>query len=232
MRCAAWLLAGALCTSVVFADTVRVEADLDATLIEDPAGALANGSGPFFFSGRNNQSEGYLRRALLRFPVAGALPDGAVIEEVSLVLFMSASNPAPRLFTLHRVQAEWSEGASASSGGGGAPSLPGDVTWIHRHNDTALWQSAGGDFLPPASAALEIGDTGVWTWRSADQATLRMRADVILWAAAPHRNFGWILIGDETTSQSVKSFASREHADPALRPYLEITYRLATPPTE
>ena len=36
---------------------------------------------------------------------------------------------------------------------------------------------------------------------------------------------GWILIGDETTPQSVKRISSREDPDAAARPRLEITYR-------
>jgi hypothetical protein len=47
-----------------------------------------------------------------------------------------------------------------------------------------------------------------------------------LWLRGPRRNFGWILLGDETTPQNVKSFASREELDPSLRPVLEVIYRL------
>jgi hypothetical protein len=53
--------------------------------------------------------------------------------------------------------------------------------------------------------------------------------DVRLWWSAPERNFGWILIGDETTPQTAKSFASRESPEPALRPVLEVTYRYSGP---
>ena len=52
-----------------------------------------------------------------------------------------------------------------------------------------------------------------------------MVQDVRLWNSAPQRNFGWILIGDETAPQTAKSFASREFPDPTLRPVLEVNYR-------
>jgi hypothetical protein len=184
-------------------------------------GALGNGSGPALFAGRTNQATDSIRRALLRFDVAGALPAHAIIEWVSLNLYLNPSNSTPRTVRLHRVLAAWGEGASYSSGGGGAPALPGDVTWLYRSWDTNTWVRAGGMFVARVSAAREVASSGFYTWTSTDQ----LAADVSLWAAAPDRNFGWILIGDETTSQSVKSFASREEPDPELRPILEITFR-------
>jgi hypothetical protein len=57
-----------------------------------------------------------------------------------------------------------------------------------------------------------------------------MAADVRLWASAPDRNFGWIVIGDETVRQSAKSVSSRETGDTARRPSLTITYRLPGSP--
>ena len=44
------------------AETVLVEAGRDATLIEDPDGAWANGSGPFLFAGRTTQDQNGIRR--------------------------------------------------------------------------------------------------------------------------------------------------------------------------
>lgn len=222
MRHALWLALLISAASPVAADTIRIAADRDATLIEHPDGSLANGSGPFFFAGRTNQSDGSIRRALVRFDVAGSLPEGAVVESVSLTLFTSSSNSAPRILSLHRVLQDWSEGPSSASGGGGAPALAGDVTWIHTSRDTGFWRQPGGDFIGPESASIEVGETGSYTW--ADDG--RLKADVLLWAFAPQRNFGWELIGDETAPQTSKSFASREHADPALRPALEITFRV------
>ena len=78
----------------------------------------------------------------------------------------------------------------------------------------------GGRFTAEPSAELEVFGSGPYTWNS----TRALVQDVRRWAAAPQRNFGWILIGDESTPQTAKSFASREHPDPMLRPVLEITY--------
>jgi hypothetical protein len=203
-------------------DTVRLEADRDATLIENAEGAWANGAGPALFAGRTSQAQGSIRRALVYFDVAGALPEGAIVESVVLTLFVTPSHDAPRLLRIHRAQADWGEGPSASAGGAGAAAQPGDVTWIHGFYDDEEWVHAGGQFLGRESAEASVAASGFYQWWGTDE----MRADVELWAAAPERNFGWVLLGDETTSQSVKSLASREHPDAALRPALEITYRM------
>lgn len=204
------------------AETVFVEAGADATLIEEPAGEFANGAGPVLFVGRNNQRENSVRRALVWFDVASALPRRAVIEDVRLTLYMTPSNAGPRPISLHRMLEDWGEGESYAEGGGGDASSPGDATWIHTFYDELLWRHPGGDFVRRASGVQSVAGPGFYTWGS----TRKMEADVRLWLRAPQRNFGWILVGDETTPQNAKTFASREEPEPALRPVLEVRYRL------
>lgn len=204
------------------AETVTLQGARDATLIEDPAGARANGSGPFFFVGRTAGSQNAVRRSVFFFDVAATVPERAIIQSVSLTVFLWPSHPEVREIRLHRVLAAWGEGPSSSSGGGGVPSEAGDVTWLHTLYDTEPWVRAGGQFVARASARLEVADTAYYTWEPTDH----LVQDVRLWHAAPQRNFGWMLIGDETTPQSVKSFASREHPDLNLRPTLTVTYRM------
>lgn len=204
------------------AETVTIEASRDATLIEDPDGAWSNGSGAFFFAGRTNQPQNGVRRALLYFDVAAVLPRNAIVESASLTLYMSPSNSEIRALRLHRLLADWGEGPSSSSGGGGAPSEPGDATWLHTFYDQEFWAHSGGQFLGRASARREVGESDFYTWES----TRHTLQDVRLWSSAPQRNFGWVLIGDETARQTAKSFASREHPDATARPRLEIRYRL------
>jgi hypothetical protein len=71
------------------AETITVGATIDATLIEDELGLLANGSGPALFVGRTGQVIGGVRRAMVRFDLAGTLPDKAIIERVSLELHLT-----------------------------------------------------------------------------------------------------------------------------------------------
>lgn len=222
MRPVVLLLPLLLAGPAALAETVTVEADRDATLIEHPDGALANGSGPAMFAGHTAQAAGGIRRALVRFDVAGALPARAVIDRVTLRLTLMPSNVGARAIRLHRVLADWGEGASSATGGGGAPAQPGDATWIHTFWDTEYWAQPGGLFAGRVSAQQVVDDPGAYTWAD----TEHLAQDVRLWNAAPWMNFGWILIGDELSIQSSKNFASREAPDPSVRPMLEIDYHL------
>jgi hypothetical protein len=208
------------------AETVTIEAARDTTLIEDPDGARANGLGPSLFVGRTGQTRNGIRRGVLYFDVAAALPEGAIIESAALTLYLAPSNAEPREIRLHRLLAGWGEGASSASGGSGAPSEPGDATWIHTFYDGDFWVRSGGQFLGRASAQLEVGASGFFTWGT----TVHLLQDVRLWNSVPQQNFGWILLGDETTRQTAKNFASRENPISASRPTLKLIYRLPDKP--
>jgi len=226
MRCQVVVALAAILTGLpVAAETVVIEASRDATLIEDPDGALANGAGPAFFAGRTAQATNGTRRALVYFDVAAVLPRHAILEGAALQLFLNPSNPDPRTIRLYRALADWGEGASSSAGGSGAPAGPGDVTWLHTFWDTDFWVHGGGQFLGRSSAEQEVAGSGFNVWDS----NPHIVQDVRLWIARPDRNFGWILVGDETTRQTAKGFASREDPDPTRRPVLSITYRLPGP---
>lgn len=215
------LLAGFLLVaapSASGADMVTLIADRDNTLFEDAGGALSNGSGPVFFTGNNGQD--LARRALLRFDVAGAVPAGALVTAATLRLNCSnASTTTPRVLTLHRVFADWGEGASSTTSGAGAAATSGDATWIHRSFTGSLWAAAGGDFAATASASQSVGDVGAYTWTGADLA-----ADARAWLADPGANWGWLLLGDETALNTARRFDSREHATAANRPALTLEF--------
>lgn len=208
--------------SPALATTVTIEAARDTTLIEDPAGSLANGSGPFLFVGRTNQTENSIRRGLLFFDVAASLPANAHIEEVALTLYQSQGNVGLNVICLVRLQDSWGEGTSASSGGLGAPTQPGDATWLHTFYPTTYWVQPGGQFIGRASACQTVDANGYYRWES----TVHLLQDVRLWLHNPGQNNGWILVGDESTPQNAKRFATRENSNLRLRPQLEVTYQL------
>jgi hypothetical protein len=240
LRIAACAVLALLATPALGA-TVLIEADRDATLIESVDGSLANGSGAFLTVGRTNQSQDALRRALVRFDVASALPRRARIESVALTLCLTSGNAGAWPMELRRVQSSWTEGPTAVGGGSGAPSAPGDVTWIHTSYPDELWPAPGGHFIGRVSASQVVDGPGCYVWASAvrlsprdddsDSGAGARRAgqglvqDVRLWLANPRRNHGWIVIGDEATRQSAQSFASSENASASLRPVLAVTYR-------
>ncbi len=215
-------------TTMAFADTLHIVASRDNTLIEDPNGAFSNGSGPYLFAGRTNQNANAIRRGVVHFDVAAALPAGAKIKSVRLIMFLAKANNVAGGIGVHRVLADWGEGASYAIGGRGAPAQPGDATWLHTFYPDFLWSMVGGSFSAEPSAVRTIGGAvRSYTWES----TKQLVKDVESWVANPAENFGWIMIGDEKTPQSVQAFSSREPlCDPAVTelpaPLLEVTYSM------
>ncbi len=205
------------------ADTVTLPSDRDNTLYESATGALSNGAGPTLFSGRTNQATNSRRRGLLHFDVASAVPAGSSVTGVTLRLRMSlASTPDPRATALHPVIAGWGEGTSNAgpSGGSGAAATTGDATWLHRFFAATPWTTAGGDFAATASATQSVGAEGTYVWGS----SASMVADAQGWLDTPGSNFGWLVLGVETSAGTSKRFDTREAIDPEARPLLTITY--------
>jgi len=136
------------------ADTVTLEPNQDNTLYEDAAGGRSNGSGQHLFSGATD--DGLIRRAVLRFDVAGSLPAGASVTSARLTLNMSRTNGGAASTALHALTSAWGESTSDAGGeeGRGATSVAGDATWLHTSYDTATWTTPGGDFAATASASL------------------------------------------------------------------------------
>lgn len=225
IRTATWAALLALAAGPAPADVLTLSAARDGTLWNDPAGAVANGSGPVMIVGRSGgQSTAPVRRALLRFDVAGTLPAGSTVNSAQLVLSNPSGNTGARFVELHRVLGDWGEGASNTTSGQGAPAQSGDATWLHTFFPGALWSAPGGDFDATASATLAVDLLGLHTWPS----TPLSIADVQGWLDQPALNFGWLLKLDvESVAQTTKVFGTRESLDPAERPRLVIDY---TPP--
>ncbi len=212
---AAWL-------GAVDADMVTIPPVRDNTLFEDASGSLSNGAGPVLFAGNNGQD--LARRALLQFDVAGNVPAGALIEDVTLMLYVSnAPNTAPRPFTLHRVLEAWGEGTSSTTSGSGAPATANDATWLHCFWSSQLWASIGGDFASTPSGSQEVGGIGSYSWTGAG-----LSADVQAWLDDPATSFGWLVLGDEVTLNTARRFDSRENTVVANQPALTITYTRTT----
>lgn len=204
------------------ADVVTLPPNQDTTLYQDSGGSLGNGAGSAMFAGRNSQPANSIRRALLAFDIASAIPPGSVIDGATLRLFNDASNIESQTVELRKINREWGEGASVAGGaqGGGAPAAPGDATWLYAFYNTGTWTSPGGDFASAASASALIGGAGAHLWTS----TAALTADVQGLLDHPETNYGWALVGNETAAGSAKRFATREATDPNVRPLLTITY--------
>lgn len=188
--------------------TTVIPCGRDNTLYESSTGAFSNALGESVFVGVTAQ--GRLRRALLWFDVASALPPGArvIAAELELQIVFSPALAATQLF-LHRPLLPWGEGSSyatAGGGGQGAPSTPGDATWTHAIDPILPWTTPGGDFDQQPSAILELPIAGtVRGFVAADE--------VQQWFDQPNSNLGWLLKTAEAGSiDRARRLESRESA--------------------
>ena len=193
--------------------TVEPPITKDATIYADaPEGAKT--SGPIIV-GRNRV--GSVRRALIAFDLS-AIPAGATVTSVELNMTVGNFHRTGIAVEMHRLLADWGEGTTGSNSNGGLPdpAVPPDVTWIYRFFNTEAWSSEGGDFVTAPSATADANGTITWSGDG-------LRSDVQFWLENPDSNFGWILIGNETLSQSVQVIQSRESAA-SVAPKLVVTY--------
>ncbi|MFT5048919.1 MAG: hypothetical protein ACI8QZ_000306 [Chlamydiales bacterium] len=201
------------------ADVITIEPSKDSTLYESSGGSLANGSGSGIFSGFTFTSE--IRRSLLQFDVATAVPAGATINSATLTLTITMNITGAADMSLYAATQAWGEGPSVgggTGGGAGGAALAGDSTWVHALSPGTLWASPGGDFVPGASASASVGGaTGVFS-------SAGMAADLQGWLDAPAGNFGWLLKTDDEATPNAKRMGSRESGAAPNRPVLEIDY--------
>ena len=203
---------------VAVAQTATFTPSKDNTLYESSTGNLSNGQGEHLFVGQTD--DGNLRRALLAFDVS-SIPANATITGATLTLICSRAAPgsAATNVSVRRVTRDWGEGGSNASDdegrGGGAQT--GDATWIYAFFNTVRWSSPGGDFSGTESAVTPVGGGGTYSWSGSG-----LVADVQSWVGNAGANFGWILIGNESATQTAKRFSSGEDASSA--PTLQVTY--------
>lgn len=211
---------GALLASAVAAsaDVVFLSASKDNTLYQDGTGSTSNGLGDAFFVGRTSSFG--VRRGLISFELASAIPAGSTITAVELDLYVTRTRGGATPIGLHRVTRDWGEGASDAEGAGGAGTNaePGDATWLNTFFPSQTWNTPGGDFVALASGSAPIDNFNV-SWPSSPG----MVADAQSWLDNPATNFGWLLKSPETV-RDAKRFGSRENEDPTQQPVLKVTY--------
>ncbi len=233
-RLAIGLAAGMLAALVLaptpgLAATVVLEPSEDNSMFEED-GALSNGAGIYLFMGIT--ADGFARRALLRFDIAGNVPAGATITDATLSFQVNRepSGGAPDgLASLYRSQAPWGEEGSDAAGdeGMGAPAEPGDATWVFRTFNTVRWVTPGGELVQPVVDTELISGLGVYQFDGPELVTeLQDMLEV------PATNFGFIVVGDETGDRTARRFASRENPNASERPQLTIEYTPLVPVDE
>lgn len=199
--------------------TLQVQARQDSTIYETNAGDLSNGAGEFIVTGGATNGIG-AKRGLVQFDLSTVnIPDGSTIIDVVLKMNLVNSAGGSAAIGLHKIASPWLEAGSNAPGDetGGGQAHEFDATWKWSIFDGLLWKSAGGDFGSESSTAV-VDTPGAYEW-SGDG----LINDVQSWLDSPTSNFGWMVLGPESAGD-VKSFASRQSNNVALRPVLEISY--------
>lgn len=197
---------------------------LKDTAIFSESGNLSNGAGPIIVVGKNQQ--GNIRRSLIAFDLS-SIPVGSTVLSASLEMSAPGDTNGPQDIVLHKASADWGTAGSNTSQGNGAPAQAGDTTWTHRFFSSTVWATQGGDFTASGSATTTINGSGRFTWGS----NTSLVADVQSWVNSPSNNFGWVLVGNESLTQTAKRLASKENATPSDRPILNVQYIPAAIPT-
>ena len=183
----------------VYSDQVTINTTEDASIYEENNNA--NGTGNLFVGRTVGNSGTTIRRALLKFDIAGNIPAGAVINSVELTYFPNRTGGTASTFDIHRLTSDWSEGPTNASGQGSAPQA-GDVTWDFINFNTVSWTTPGGDFSPTISASVNNSGLSGITISSTAQSV----SDVQAWLDSPASNFGWIM---KANNESVAGTATR-----------------------
>ncbi len=180
---------------------------------------LSNGAGNYIFAGKNAGNNA--RRALLSFDLS-SLPSDANITDVTLTLNMNQTIAGATNVNLYDTSKIWGQGTSDAGGGegGGAPSTLNDASWNCSFNNgsggcNTAWTNPGGDFNSSLIASIVVNNIAIYNWTSTNMIT-----SVQNWVDNPSLNFGWIVIGDESSATTAKRF----HAKGVNAPKLSITY--------
>jgi hypothetical protein len=191
--------------------TLTINASKDATIFsENTSGSNGTGS---LFSGRVNRGD--LRRALIQFDLS-EIPSDVIVTNASVPLIGSRQSGTVDLFRLTK---DFGEG---STSGTGNPSQGGngDATWSSNFLNTSTWDFEGSDFEAQTRGSESINNGSTTTW-SGDEVI----GDVQAWINDESLNFGWILIGDETTNGSAVRINSRESGSNG--PSLLVTFEVS-----
>ena len=205
--------------SLLSAVVVKLAASQDNTIYSVPTGDQSNGQGQFIVTGGAGGTAA-ARRGLIAFDVAGSgIPDGSTILDVVLTMNLAQTAGGATSVAVHRSLKAWGEGFTDASGSEleGASTNGLDATWMFPQFGGVAWTRLGGDFVS-ASATVTAGALGAYEWSGGN-----LVSDVQDWLDSPNSNFGWFIKSAEA-SGNVKAFISRNSANAALRPTLEITY--------
>ncbi|HET9362100.1 MAG TPA: Ig-like domain-containing protein, partial [Vicinamibacterales bacterium] len=161
--------------------------------------------------------------ALMKFDLS-ALPPGALVQSATLHAALVEADP--RSGTTYNVSAQKVLGRNPVVARATGYTSDGVTAWSPSTCCAEGAPLAQADLSPPYDTRAVNKTPGLKSWT--------MTAMVQEWRANPATNFGVVLNADATKPKNrYRYFASMEHPDPNLRPYLEVTFQAgdATPPT-
>ena len=204
-------------------DTITLPSYFDNTLYEDASGMLSNGRGKYMFAGKGNT--GLIRRALMNFLVIEFFPPCSKILSVNLKLHLAGGNPENKTIEIRKVLERWGQGSSDAPGleENGTSASSYDATWIHRYYSTDNWSSPGGVYSGTVSASATVGGPGYYYFNS----TPELVADFQSWLDNPSDEFGWIVLGDETSDSTAKRFHTVDADTIEFHPEVTVIYETA-----
>jgi hypothetical protein len=135
------------------------------------------------------------RRGFVRFDVAScAIPAAAAVKSATLSIFLNSAPNQNRTWNVHRVTGSWTESG---------------VTWSNQPATAVT-----------ASATIATGTTSNVTRQA------NVLADVASFVSGSQTNNGWRFadLVENSSTERLGQFRSREHATTSQRPQLEITY--------
>ncbi len=201
---------------VIATDSIALTAQKDTAIWKTPADQNY-GACDYVGLGTEGDSIGN-GRPLFQFDLA-SLPSQAVILSAHLQLTKIDGANVEHDIGLYAMSAAWDEGS------GGCVGATQPANWTTRQAVTAwtqaatAWTQAGGDYDPTAIAVTKVNTNTQYIW---DVTGL-----VGQWNAGSRPNHG-VLLGTPDQGTDLYEFASREHADPSLRPRLIIKYASTT----
>lgn len=145
---------------------VSMGAAKDNTLYEDPMGSRSGGADDNFFAGET--AVGRELRGLIHFDIAGNVPAGSIITSAVLCLTVTRNQSGNMPVALHRLLADWGEGASVPAHGRRGR-CAGHAGQCHVASCVFQYQLLVGDrrrFDPIASATQTVAGVASYSWSS------------------------------------------------------------------
>ncbi len=193
------------------------ETTIDSTIFSENSTGNSGGS-DFMRAGLNGKGD--IRRTLIRFDLSDIPPQSVILSAMLeiVVVDFAGNGPSETAQTLHRLNQVWTEGSGIDERG---EFVDNAVSWNSTQEGVQLWDTPGGTFESQSSAEAiipaEMNASIIWNGSGVVQ-------DIQNWVNGDVPNYGWIIVGDENTSRSVRAYATSEFGE--IEPKLHIEYTM------